>query len=505
MNPVLVTGATGTVGAHVVRELRRRQTPVRAFVRDPEKANRLLGPEVELAVGDFGDPAALRAAVDGVERVFLACANHPQQVPWETAVVDAAAAAGVRHVVKLSAFGAYIGSPVAFLDANGRIEHHLRRSGVAWTLLRPTFLMANLLRGAGGVRSEDAFLVPGADAEIALVDPRDVAEVAAVVLTGAGHAGRHYDLTGPAPVTFDDVAEHLSAVLGRRIDYVALSDDQATTRFTAAGAPPWYVANVVRLFDGLRRGAQAEVRDTVGALRRARPARRGSTCTRTRAPSPDRLTAVPDRQPSSDPRAAVVRCPGAFPGPPTGGTVAERAPPDDDPHDNDTPPDQVGSTPVHARRAGSPSPPSPERRSSSTTSSCTAPPPRWCSARSSSPPSAPWRAPRPRWRPSASRPLVRPVGAVVFGHLGDRLGRKRTLIYTLLLMGLASVAVGLLPGTAAIGGAAPAVLVALRVLQGIAVGGEWGGAALLAVENARPGRRAASGCTPSSATGSRSR
>jgi len=93
-------------------------------------------------------------------------------------------------------------------------------------------------------------------------------------------------------------------------------------------------------------------------------------------------------------------------------------------------------------------------------------------------------------------PLVRPLGAVVFGHLGDRLGRKRTLIYTLLLMGLASVAVGLLPGTAAIGGAAPAVLVALRVLQGIAVGGEWGGAALLAVENARPGRRGSFGMYP---------
>ena len=101
-------------------------------------------------------------------------------------------------------------------------------------------------------------------------------------------------------------------------------------------------------------------------------------------------------------------------------------------------------------------------------------------------------------------PLVRPVGAIIFGHLGDRLGRKRTLIYTLLLMWLASVAVGLLPCTAAIGGAAPAVLVALRVLQGIAVGGEWGGAALLAVENARPGRRGSFGMYPSSATGSRS-
>jgi len=103
MNPVLATVATGTVGAHVVRALQRCGTPVRAFVRDPEKANRLLGPEVELVVGDFADHASLAAAVDGVERVFLACANHPQQVPWETAVIDAGAAAGARGIVKLSA------------------------------------------------------------------------------------------------------------------------------------------------------------------------------------------------------------------------------------------------------------------------------------------------------------------------------------------------------------------------------------------------------------------
>ena len=111
MNTVLVTGATGTVGAHVVRELRRRQTPVRAFVRDPEKANRLLGPEVELAVGDFGDPAALRAAVDGVERVFLACANHPQQVPWETAVMSLPSAPTMPRIFSMPAMKPSAGLP----------------------------------------------------------------------------------------------------------------------------------------------------------------------------------------------------------------------------------------------------------------------------------------------------------------------------------------------------------------------------------------------------------
>lgn len=80
--------------------------------------------------------------------------------------------------------------------------------------------------------------------------------------------------------------------------------------------------------------------------------------------------------------------------------------------------------------------------------------------------------------------VARPVGAVVFGHFGDRVGRKQTLMITLLLMGFSTIAVGLLPGTATIGIAAPLLLIALRLVQGFAVGGEWAGAALLCAENA---------------------
>jgi MFS family permease len=85
--------------------------------------------------------------------------------------------------------------------------------------------------------------------------------------------------------------------------------------------------------------------------------------------------------------------------------------------------------------------------------------------------------------------LVRPLGSMVFGHLGDRLGRKRTLVWTLLLMGLPSLAVGLLPGADVLGVAAPILLVVLRCVQGLAIGGEWAGAALLTAEHAPPARR----------------
>ena len=137
MHTILVTGATGNVGSAVVAELGDRGLPVRAFVRDPDRAAAILGPDVELAVGDFPDPASIRAALEGIEVVFLACANVPPQVEYEIRVIDAAARAGVRRLVKLSALGAAPGSRVAFWDWHARIERHLEASGVPWVNLRP--------------------------------------------------------------------------------------------------------------------------------------------------------------------------------------------------------------------------------------------------------------------------------------------------------------------------------------------------------------------------------
>jgi uncharacterized protein YbjT (DUF2867 family) len=134
----LVIGATSTIGSHVARERRERWARVRAFVRDAPRAMAALGEGIELAVGDLHEVTSLPAALGGAERVFLCTPNHPLQAERETAVIAAAADAGVRRVIKLSANGARIGSPLQFWDAHGRIEDHLRLSGLPVVVLRPS-------------------------------------------------------------------------------------------------------------------------------------------------------------------------------------------------------------------------------------------------------------------------------------------------------------------------------------------------------------------------------
>ena len=125
---ILVTGATGTAGSEVVRALIERGRAVRVLARDPVRARDLFGPAVEVVSGDFDDALSVRAALVGAEQLFLSCADDPRRVAWESAAIDAAAASGVRRIVKLSSIGAEPGSPVAFWDWHGRVERHLRES-----------------------------------------------------------------------------------------------------------------------------------------------------------------------------------------------------------------------------------------------------------------------------------------------------------------------------------------------------------------------------------------
>jgi uncharacterized protein YbjT (DUF2867 family) len=266
MKRVLVTGATGNVGSRVVQELRERDARVRAFVRDPGKAAAILGDDVEPAAGDFGEPRSIRAALDGVDGVFLACSNQPRQVEYETRVINTAEEMGVRRIVKLSALGAEVGSPVAFWDWHARVEDHLHESGVPSVILRPTFSMANLLASAEAVRYTGKLFAPAGEAGISMVHPRDVGAVAAVALTTEDHEGETYTLTGPEAITFEGVARDLSETVGRKIEYLNVPDEAAFESMTGQGLPEFVAAQIVAVFGILRRGAQERTTETVRTL-----------------------------------------------------------------------------------------------------------------------------------------------------------------------------------------------------------------------------------------------
>jgi uncharacterized protein YbjT (DUF2867 family) len=141
MTTILVTGATGTVGAQVVHRLSETDAKVRAFVRRPADATLTLG-DVELVPGDLGDASSIQRALAGVDRVFLTAPDGPDKVAHEQAVIDAAAAAGVELVVKLSALHADPDSPLPAFAWHGAVEQHLHRSDLPAVVLQPSFFMS---------------------------------------------------------------------------------------------------------------------------------------------------------------------------------------------------------------------------------------------------------------------------------------------------------------------------------------------------------------------------
>jgi uncharacterized protein YbjT (DUF2867 family) len=248
-----------------VAELRANGAPVRAFVRDPEKAASTLGSDVDLAIGDFDDPPTVRRALEGIDSVLLTASDGPQKVAHETSLIDIIAAEGESRVVKLSTVGAGTADGPQF-DVHGQIEAHLEGSGLPWTLLRSSYYMTNLLGSADAIKNTDMLFAPVGDAQVAMIDPRDVAAVAARALTEDGHLGNSYVLTGPQAITFGDVAAHLSEVTGRSITFVDVPEEAAREQLNGAGLPEFLVELIIGSCRALRAGVAAEVTDEVRKL-----------------------------------------------------------------------------------------------------------------------------------------------------------------------------------------------------------------------------------------------
>lgn len=239
---VLVTGATGKLGPHVVRALRARGVAVSALVRDPARAETVLSGDVALVLGRFDDTAVVRKALEKVEALLLLTPHGPEMARTQNALVDLAAAAGTR-VVKVS--GTSSGIDPTGPDAcrqHYETEQYLAGSGVPWAVLRPNGFMQTLVVAmAGTVRERGAVVNPLGSAGIAVVDCADVGAAAAAVLCDPSQDGRQHVLTGPAAPTYAQMAEDIERITGRPIWVQDVTPDQvgaaARAKDSATGRP----------------------------------------------------------------------------------------------------------------------------------------------------------------------------------------------------------------------------------------------------------------------------
>ena len=266
---ILVTGATGKVGSEAVRLLRQRDLPVRALVRDPGKAAPLAGAGAEIAQADLGQRGTIDAAMPGIDTVILVSPGVPAQ---ELNVVASAGRAAVKHVVKVTS-NASADSPIARRRWQAEIEAGLAASGLDHTLLRANAFMQNVLALAPAIRATGGFGSSAGAGRVGMVDARDVAAVAAEIASSPGaHAGRTYRLTGPALISYADVAAALSDVLGRPVSYRPVSFEEDREAMVRAGLPEPAAEMNAQAFSMIADGDAAWLSEDVPSLL-GRPAR----------------------------------------------------------------------------------------------------------------------------------------------------------------------------------------------------------------------------------------
>ena len=232
---VLVIGASGGVGAEVMRQLTAGGARVRALVRSAKSAQEVRGIAAGVVLGDLRDIPSLRTALTDVDHVFLATPQGPTAEYFTGALVEASTDLS-PHIVRPSLLGADANSSVDLAKYHGRADRMLQQSGLPYTILRPHFLMQNFLGTfSDTIGSDGAFGAPMKDGAIGIVDMRDVAAVAAECLRGPGYAGRTYGITGPDAMTFHDLAGHISEAAGRHVRYLPQSSQQALESMTNAG------------------------------------------------------------------------------------------------------------------------------------------------------------------------------------------------------------------------------------------------------------------------------
>lgn len=262
-NRILVTGGAGNIGAEIVKRLSARNADFAVMTHTSGTASA----GVTERHGDFLDPASLQRAFAGVDTLFLLFPLIPEMPRMAANAVAAAKAAGVRHIVRSSGAGADAASPAAIAKVHGEIDALVRNSGIPFTLLLPTSFMQNLVNFYGAAIRDGALYAPRGDGAMAVIDVRDIADVAVEVLTHpAAHAGQSYALTGPEDLTDAQMVSAIAREIGRDVRYVDVPEAAAVDSMTRMGSPPEVIEWLMSLNHVIKQGWAAGVSPMVETI-----------------------------------------------------------------------------------------------------------------------------------------------------------------------------------------------------------------------------------------------
>ncbi len=220
---ILVFGATGKTGSEIIKQLLARSASIRVLIRDADKAAYFKEKGIDVVIGDANDIAAVTLALTGITKVYLVLANSQHQLEQEKLITDCAKKSGVKLLVKQSSLETMIYPNNPIPKAHFESEQYIKSSGLNWVIIRPTFFNQMLLMCAYNIKANDTLIFPMANGCVAATDVRDVAEIAATVLTEPGHNNKTYDISGTEFLSFNTIAAIFSKVLNRQITYVSQS------------------------------------------------------------------------------------------------------------------------------------------------------------------------------------------------------------------------------------------------------------------------------------------
>ena len=268
MGKILVIGATGNIGSHLVERLKEKNQEVIAGVSSLSKAGRFSKLGIDTAILNFTQPDTLESAFDGVDRLFLLLPLVEPMATWGLQVIEAAKKAGVRFVLRSSGMGADPDTTYELGKTHGLIDQALMQSGLAYTIVRPNSFMQNYVNYFGAtIREQQAFYLAQGQGRMSLIDVRDIAAADAAILADPGpHHHKAYDLTGPEALTNDEVAGIISRVTDKTITYHDINEQSFRQGLAKMGLPEWNIRVMESLNRRIKLGLTAEVTSSVRAM-----------------------------------------------------------------------------------------------------------------------------------------------------------------------------------------------------------------------------------------------